>query len=185
MDTTILARFQCAISETMMASAASLRIGRAAHFPWWLAELQHAAHAPRASHSSAMQLGLRDLPAKTFRVPGQGAKPARAQSRPLLAHLRMPVSKRPANGDAKAHSSHPERSRCISSWTCRMSSRYTPISCRRTFDCTGGGSARFRVFRSSKVLERRHRNLAGKYILRTSLIGLGFLKSLSTVLCLG
>jgi hypothetical protein len=168
-----------------MASAAFLRIGRAAHFPWWLAELQHAVHAPRASHSSAMQLGLRDLPAKTFRVPGQGAKPARAQSRPLLAHLRMPVSKRPANGDAKAHSSHPERSRCISSWTCRMSSRYTPISCRRTFDCTGGGSARFRVFRSSKVLERRHRNLAGKYILRTSLIGLGFLKSLSTVLCLG
>jgi hypothetical protein len=115
MDTTILARFQCAISETMMASAASLRIGRAAHFPWWLAELQHAAHAPRASHSSAMQLGLRDLPARTFRVPRQGAKPARAQSGPLLAHLRIPVSKRPANGDAKAHSSHPEMSRWISS----------------------------------------------------------------------
>ena len=84
MDTTILARFQCAISVTMMASAASLRIGRAAHFPWWLAELQHAARAPRASHLSAMQLGLRDLPAKTFRVPRQGAKPARAQCRAFI-----------------------------------------------------------------------------------------------------
>src|SRR5215211_9028804 len=146
MDTTILARFQCAISETMMASAASLRIGRAAHFPWWLAELQHAAHAPRASHSSAMQLGLRNLPARTFRVPRQGAKPARAQSGPLLAHLRITVSKRPANGDAKAHSSHPERSRCISSWTFRMSSRYTLSSRRRNSDRTGGGSTRFRVF---------------------------------------
>jgi hypothetical protein len=168
-----------------MVSDASLRLGRAAHFPWWLAELQHAAHAPRACHSSAMQLGLRDLPARTFRVPRQGAKPARAQSGPLLAHLRILVSKRPANGDAKAHSSHPERSRCISSWTFRISSRYTPISRRRTSGCTAGGATRFLVLRSSKALERRHRNLAGKYILRTSLIGLGFLKSLSTVLCLG
>jgi hypothetical protein len=84
MDTTILARFQCAISVTMMASAASLRIGRAAHFPWWLAELQHGARAPRASHLSAMQLGLRDLPAKTFRVPRQGAKPTRAHCRAFI-----------------------------------------------------------------------------------------------------
>ena len=119
------------------------------------------------------------------------AYPGKAQNLPehkagrLLAHLRIPVSKRPANGDAKAHSSHPERSRCISSWTFRMSSRYTPISCRRTFDCTGGGSARFRVFRSSKVLERRQRILAGKYILAACLIRLYLRNNPSKVLYFG
>ena len=64
---------------TMMASAASLRIGRAAHFPWWSAELQRAAHA-HASYSSAMQLTLIICQPKTIRVQWQGENPARAQS---------------------------------------------------------------------------------------------------------
>src|SRR5215203_2949581 len=55
---------------------------RSVSLPWWLVGLQHAAHA-RAIHSSAMQLGLRNLPAKTFRVPRQGATPARVRSRAL------------------------------------------------------------------------------------------------------
>src|SRR5215208_655121 len=37
----------------------------------------------RASHSSAMQLGLQALPAKILRVLWQGANPARAQSTAL------------------------------------------------------------------------------------------------------
>src|SRR5919107_4176896 len=72
---------------------------------------------------------------------------------PFTGPLSVPVSKPPADGVAKVHSSHPERSRCMSSWTFRMSSRYALISCRRTSDCTGGGWVRFRVLRSSKALE--------------------------------
>src|SRR5215213_1551824 len=56
---------------------------RSVSLPWWLVGLQHAAHA-HAIHSSVMQPGLRDLRAKTFGVPRQSAKPARAQSRAFI-----------------------------------------------------------------------------------------------------
>ena len=52
---------------------------------------------------------------RPFAYPGKAQNLPEHKARPLLAHLRVPVSKRPANGDAKAHSSHPERSRCIRS----------------------------------------------------------------------
>src|SRR5215211_8499680 len=55
---------------------------RSVSLPWWLVGLQHAAHA-RTIHSSAMQLGLRNLPANTLRVLRQGANPARVRSRAL------------------------------------------------------------------------------------------------------
>src|SRR5829696_2642804 len=83
---------------------------------------------------------------KSFAYPGKAHNLPEHKAGRLLAHLRIPVSKRPANGEAKAHSSHPERSRCINSWTFRMSSRYTLSSRQRNSDRTGGGSTRFRVF---------------------------------------
>ena len=109
---------------------------------------------------------------KPFAYPAKAQYLPEHKARSLLAHLRIPVSKRLANVDAEAHSSHPERSRCIRSWSFRMSSRYTLISCWRTSDCNGGGWTRFRVLRSSKALERRQRILAGKYILAACLIRL-------------
>ena len=63
-----------------------------------------------------------------------------------------------------------------------MSSRYTLISCWRISDRNGGGSTRFRDFRSSKAFERRQRILAGKYILAACLIRLCLLNNPSKVL---
>src|SRR3712207_9120608 len=85
----------------------------------------------------------------------------------------------------ETHASHPERSRCRSPSSLRMSCRYTSISWRRTSGCTDGGSTRFLALSSSKALERLHRNLPGRYSLSISLIALGLLRNLSTVSYLG
>jgi hypothetical protein len=59
---------------------------------------------------------------KPFAYPGKAQILPEHEAWSFTGPLSVPASKRPADGVAKVHSSHPERSRCMSTWTFRMSS---------------------------------------------------------------